>query len=145
MQTIRIYEMPACKMVSSGVGAFGNEKFEVFEAWMSAQKRSLFPKDFLFWDKTGFHWLYTYEAGMYVPSEFEIIDFEGGMYAVVTDVDGKTDNGEMRAAVDAFLNENGLERDPSRAELGNIITSERVSAILGYNQMDYYTPIRAKD
>ncbi len=145
MQSIRIYEMPACKMVSSGIGMFGDEKFEIFDAWLSAQKRGMFPKDFLFWDKTGFHWLYMYEEGMYVPSEFEIIDFSGGLYAVATDKDQQTDSNAMKKEMDAFLAENDLERDPSRAELGNIITSPLAREILGYDQMDYYTPIKAKE
>lgn len=29
MQNVRVYEMPDCKMVSSGIGMFGEEKFEV--------------------------------------------------------------------------------------------------------------------
>lgn len=91
MQYIRIYEMPDCKMVSSGRGMFAEEKFEAFDAWMSAQKRGLFPKDFLFWDETGFHWLYMYEESMNVPSEFDVIDFKGGLYAVATGIDQKTD------------------------------------------------------
>ena len=48
MQSIRIYEMPDCKMVSSGKGMFGEKKFNRFEEWISVQKRGLFPKDFLF-------------------------------------------------------------------------------------------------
>ena len=144
MQSIRIYEMPACKMVSSGIGLFGEEKFERFNEWMSAQKRSMFPKDFLFWDNSGFHWLYMYDESLNVPSEFEIIDFQGGLYAVATDIDQQTDNELMKTEVDKFLNENGFERDLSRSELGNIITSPLVQKTLGYEQMDYYTPIKAK-
>lgn len=45
MQNVRIYEMPSCKMVSSGTGMFGKEKFSRFEEWFSAQKRRIFPKD----------------------------------------------------------------------------------------------------
>ena len=47
MQNVRVYEMPDCKMVSSGIGMFGEEKFEAFDKWMSSQKRDLVPKDFL--------------------------------------------------------------------------------------------------
>lgn len=144
MQSIRIYEMPACKMVSSGIGMFGEEKFERFNEWMSAQKRSMFPKDFLFWDNSGFHWPYMYDEGLNVPSEFEIIDFQGGLYAVATDIDQQTDNELMKIEVDKFLNENGFERDLSRSKLGNIITSPLAQQTLGYEQMDYYTPIKAK-
>lgn len=142
MQSVRIYEMPNCKMVSSGIGMFGEEKFERFDEWFSKQKRGLFPKDFLFWDGTGFHWLYMYEEGMEVPAEFDIIDFPGGLYAVATDIDQKTDTELMRKEVDAFLSANGLERDTSRAELGNVITSPTIKEIIGYEQMDYYTPVK---
>ena len=144
MQSIRIYEMPACKMVSSGMGMFGEESFNIFEEWFSSQKRGLFPKDFLYWAGEGFVWLYMFEDGMVVPNELEIIDFSGGLYAVATDIDQKTDKELMEIEMDKFLSENGLERDPSRSELGNIITSPLAREILGYEQMDYYTPIKAK-
>lgn len=42
MQKVRVYEMPDCKMVSSGIGMFGEEKFEAFDQWMSSQKRGMF-------------------------------------------------------------------------------------------------------
>ena len=91
MQSVRIYEMPACKMVSSGVGMFAEENFNLFDEWLSSQKRGLFPKDFLYWAREGLNWLYMYEDGMSVPKEFQIIDFPGGLYAVATDIDQKTD------------------------------------------------------
>ena len=50
----------------------------------------------------------------------------------------------MNSQVDVFLSENGFERDTSRFELGNIITPPEVQKILGYCQMDYYTPIKPK-
>ena len=145
MQNVRVYEMPNCKMVSSGIGMFGDEKFKVFDEWMSSQKRCLFPKDFLFWDVSGFHWVYMYEEGMNVPTEFDIIDFKGGLYAVATGIDQQTDRDLMKAAIDKFLSENGFERDVSRPELGNIITSPQAQKIMGYEQMDYYTPIKGKE
>ena len=124
MQSVRIYEMPVCKMVSSGTGMFGEGNFNLFDEWLSSQKRGLFPKDFLFWAGEGFVWLYMYEDGMNVPNEFEIIDFKGGLYAVATDIDQKTDKGLMDTEIDQFLSENGFKRDTSRSELGNIITSQ---------------------
>lgn len=50
----------------------------------------------------------------------------------------------MRLAVDAFLASNGLVRDGSRRELGNVITSPAARKILGYSQMDYYTPVKPR-
>jgi len=150
MQPIRIIEIPGCKMVSSGVGMFGQAKFDQFAAWFSSLPRTMFPKDFLFWDGKefgvdgGFHWLYLYDEGMAVPAEFGLVDFTGGLYAVATDIDGKTDIQAMDAAVDEFLRTNGLERDPSRPRLGNIITPPAAHEALGYHQMDYYAPIKKR-
>ena len=148
MQTIRIYDFPQCKMVSSGIGMFGEEKFERFIDWMSAQPAGLYPKDFLFFDsrdgQEGFHWLYAWDAGMEVPAEFECIDFWGGLYAAATGIDQQTDMDALNAEVDAFLVAHGLERDPSRPDLGNVLTSPQAGEILGYEQMDYLTPVRHK-
>ena len=63
---------------------------------------------------------------------------------MATDIDQKTDKGLMDAEIDKFLSENGFERDTSRSELGNIITSPLAKEIMGYEQMDYYIPIKAK-
>lgn len=144
MQYVRLYEMPDCKMVSSGTGMFGDEKFEAFDRWFSAQERGLYPKDFLFSEGEGFHWLYLYEEGMTVPEAFSIIDFKGGLYAVTTDIDEHTDWDTMNAEIDRFLSEHGLLRDMSRPMLGNVITSPLAREILGYEQMEYYTPVIAK-
>lgn len=144
MQGVRIIEIPDCKMVSSGTGMFGEEKFERFNKWFSALPAGVYPKDYLYWDGEGFCWLYTYENGMNVPEEFEITNFKGGLYAVVTDIDGRTDMNALSAEVDEFLSENGLERDKSRFDLGNIITSHSAYKILGYHQMDYYAPVKEK-
>ncbi len=123
---------------------FGEENFNLFEAWFSSQKRGLFPKDFIYGTGEGLVWLYLFEDGMTVPPEFEIIDFKGGLYAVATDIDQKTDMKLMNAEIDQFLNENGFERDMSRLELGNIITSPLAKKIIGFEQMDYYFPIKEK-
>lgn len=144
MQSIRIYEMPDCKMVSSGTGMFGEGKFGRFEEWLSSQKRSLFPKDFLYCTENGFTWLYLFEEGMRVPSEFEIVDFKGGLYAAATDIDQQTDMEALNAEADRFLGENGFTRDDSRPQLGNVITSPLAREVMGYDQMDYYIPIKAK-
>ncbi|MCH5287791.1 MAG: AraC family transcriptional regulator [Christensenellaceae bacterium] len=144
MQSIRVYEMPACRMVSSGKGMLGEGNLALFEDWFSQQKRSFFPKDFLYWAGDGFVWLYLFEDGMTVPPELEVIDFEGGLYAVATDIDQQTDTERMKEEMDLFLSEHGLERDPSRFELGNIITSPLAQEIMGFEQMNYYTPIQPK-
>lgn len=39
---------------------------------------------------------------------------------------------------------NGLERDHSRSNLGNVITSPRAKETLGYEQMNYWTPVKER-
>lgn len=145
MQSIRIITIPDCKMLSSGTGMFGDGILERFDEWLQAKPQSIFPKDFLYWDVSGetpgFCWLYLYEGGE-IPEGFSLVDFKGGLYAVATDIDGQTDTEAMNREKDEFLAANGFERDPTRPELGNIITSKEAEKILGYCQMDYYTPIR---
>lgn len=143
MQSVRIVELPSCRMVSSGAGMFGQEKFDRFMAWMDTQEKDLFPCDFLYFDQPSgsFVWLYRFRDGMNVPEEFEIVDFSGGLYAVATDIDQQTDTDMMKFEVDVFLAENGLKRDLSRPELGHIITSPLAQTALGYEQMDYFTPV----
>ena len=147
MQNVRIVEFPDCRMVSSRAGMFGDGALERFDEWFSALPRSIWPRDFLMWDaeKQGFRWLYLHEEGMDVPADLRVIDFAGGLYAVTTDIDLQTDMDEMHAQIDRFLDENGLERDKARPDLGNVITSPRARDILGYEQMDYYTPVKAKE
>ena len=147
MQPIRIYDMPPCRMVASPVGMFGEPTLDAFNTWMETQPRSLFPRDFLTWDDSdpahpGFRWYYLYEEGMTLPDGAEIVNFPGGMYAVATGIDQQTDKKAMDADVAVFLEENGLVIDPERWELGNIITSPVVQKVLGYEQMDYYYPVR---
>lgn len=146
MEAVRIYEIPACKMVVSGGGLFGDGVLEKFMEWMDSQKRSLFPRDFLSFDGQNFIWYYVYDEGMEVPEDLKIVDFEGGLYAVAAGRDGDdADAQDAKRAIDEFIRKNPrFERDCSRAELGNIITSPSAEAALGYNQMDYYTPIRLK-
>lgn len=149
MQNVRIYDMPDCKMVSSGITMFGEERMTQFADWFSSQPRTIFPHNFLTFDsdgeKSGFVWLYLYQDGMEVPEMFDVVDFKGGLYAVTTDIDQHTDMDALYAGLNLFLSENHLQRDPSRKDLGNIIGTPAVREILGYDQMDYYTPVKRKE
>lgn len=147
MQPIRILDMPPCQMIASPVGMFGEPALEAFGDWLARQPRTLFPQDFLCWDDSdpahpGFRWLYMHREGLALPKDASLIDFPGGLYAVVTDIDQQTDKPALDAAVAAFLAEHGFTPDPARWELGHVITPPHVRDRLGYEQMDYWYPIR---
>jgi AraC family transcriptional regulator len=120
----RIYHIPDCKMVSSGDGLFGDENFTLFEKWMSKQTVfTIYPFDFL---REGdepekMNWMYVYDERIEVPKELEIIDFKGGYYAVVTDIDTKGNQGAVQAR-DEYLKKHNLVIDKSRPEMGHILT-----------------------
>jgi Bacterial transcription activator, effector binding domain. len=144
MENIRVYEIPACKMVSSQCGMFGDGNLERFAEWFTSLPRTMFPKDFLWYDneRKGFTWYYMYNDGMNMPEDCCIIDFPGGLYAVASDIDGQ-DNTEAINAIKNFIKEKGcFEEDTSRAYLGNIPTPPAAFKAMGYNQMDYYVPIK---
>jgi len=124
---------------------FGDGILEKFDAWISKMPRKIYPNDFLYQEKQGFCWLYLYEGCMNVPEDFAVIDFKGGLYAVATDIDQKTDRQDLYARIDAFLEENGFVRDPARPEMGNVITASRARKTLGYDQMNYWIPITEKN
>lgn len=144
MQPVRIYEIPACQMAASGVGMFGDGTLERFGDWFSSLPVGIFPRDFLICAETGFRWLYLPNPGIEVPEEFEIIDFPGGLYAVATDVDQQTDKAALDREVVQFIAEHGFEADPSRPEMGTIITPPSARAVMGFEQMDYWLPIRVR-
>jgi len=143
MQPIRIYELPKCKMATSGTGMFGQPAFDAFEQWFSTLPRSMHPRDFLCAAQGGFCWLYLCDANTTVPEQFAVTDHPGGLYAVYADIDGHTD-ADAPAQLDAFLAQNNLQRDTARAEMGHIITSPAAAALLGYEQMEYYVPVCAR-
>lgn len=132
-------------MVSSGRGMFGDGVLEGFSEWIGRQPKAMFPKDFLWYDGHGFVWYFIYEEGMDVPEEYRIVDFPGGLYAVATGKDNDDDSYRaVMEALDAFIAESGFEKDPDRAQLGNIITPPEAAAALGYEQMDHYIPVKIK-
>jgi AraC family transcriptional regulator len=146
MEDVRIYEIPQCKMVASQCGMFGDGKLERFNEWFSSLPRQMFPKDFLWYDneQEGFVWYYMYSDGMNVSDDFKIVDFPGGLYAVATEIDN-LDSSEVISAIKKFVKEKGcFEEDSSREYLGNIPTPPSASKAMGYEQMDYYVPIKIK-
>jgi len=142
MEYVRIHNFPACKMVSSGdFSPWGNERCRAFEAWFSKQPRSLpYTLDFLTDGRTqgSLNWMYLLQEGMDVPQEFEVVDFPGGLYAVVCDIDQKTPKSTWKKR-DKFLKKHDFERNPDLPEFGHIVGPLEA---LGYGQMDYWFPIR---
>ncbi|MHA7963842.1 GyrI-like domain-containing protein [Paenibacillus sp. CAU 1782] len=147
MEYVRVLEIPPCKMVSSQCGMFGDGKLEAFDEWFSTLERGIYPKDFLWQDneRGGFVWYYVHSEGLQVPDQFEIVDFPGGLYAVASEIDGQ-DSTDTIAAIKQFIKEKGCyAEDDSRVYLGTIPTPPSAAKAMGYNQMEYFVPIKLVD
>ncbi|MDQ0360963.1 hypothetical protein [Breznakia pachnodae] len=144
MESVRIYEIPKCKMVASQCGMFGDEALEDFDKWLETIPRTMYPQDFLWFDEEqgGFVWYYIYHDGLAIPNSFSIVDFPGGLYAVATGVDGESNEEAMNAIKQFLQNHNCFVIDSSRKELGNIITPPSAQEAMKYSQMDYFVPIK---
>jgi len=146
MEKVRIYEIPKCRMVSSKCGMFGDGKLEKFDQWFSKLPKSMFPKDFLFFDKKkeGFVWYHMYEENMNVPDDFDLIEFQGGLYAVASGIDGENNTRAIQTIKHFIKNSDCFIEDESRQYLGNVITPPAAEKVMGFVQMDYYVPIKSK-
>lgn len=141
MERIRLIYFPDCKMITSGTGFFGDENFTRFEKLLGKEVRtSPYPMDFLTGNEHGMEWLLLYGEGMDTLG-MDVIDFTGGLYAVVCGIDAQS-NAEEMTAVTEFMEQHGLERDGSRPDLGHIVGNTETQAVLGYEQMDYWTPVK---
>ncbi len=145
MEKVTIYEIPSCKIVLSEHGNFEDGKLEEFNEWFSKFDRTIFPKDYLYFDneKEMFRWFYIYDQDIDTKN-FEVVDFEGGLYAVCAGIDNEDTTEVFSTIYDFVNNHDNLVADQSRAYLGNIPTSEAAKKALGYNQMNYFVPVKFK-
>ncbi|MDR0883746.1 MAG: GyrI-like domain-containing protein [Oscillospiraceae bacterium] len=156
---VRIIELPACKMVTSGA-VNGADAFAPggalarFCDWFAAydkQRADLFyVRDFL-WSAPngGFQWGYAVAEIPEDTGGFDVIDFPGGLYAVAisVDADGK-DHDRVHSGMQEWVKKSGcfaLDETDTRRSLGTVTSPEYIKDILGYQQMDLYVPIKIKE
>ncbi|MCL2665829.1 MAG: GyrI-like domain-containing protein [Defluviitaleaceae bacterium] len=156
---VRIIELPACNMVTSGAindpGAFAPDGiFARFLEWFQTvdkQRTDLFyPRNFM-WSPPdgGFEWGYAVPEVPEDTGGFDVIDFPGGLYAVAISVDADgADHDRVYNGILEWVNNSGcfvLDETDERRSLGNITSPPGIKKIIGYDQMDLYFPIRIKE
>ena len=154
--SVRIIELPACKMVWSGVCKDGHNTAESkqlrqFGEWWSAHDKlrrdQFYARDFMWYDSVagGLAWGLAVAE---VPADtggFEVIDFPRGLYAVANyannDAEGAYTN------IKKWVEESGcFALDESRNYLWHSFSrcAEPLPDIMGYGQYDFYFPIQVK-
>ena len=80
---------------------------------------------------------------------YELIEFEGGLYAAAMSVDGDDDIGNrVHAGILKWIEYSGFELDerPGHRAMGHMLNpTEEIKKALGYDQMDLYVPIRIRE
>lgn len=146
---IRIVELPACRMVTSGPKKNGNfKRFEKMWTKLDEKRKDKFsPRDFMV-ENGGPVWWYAIEDWVTEKDTegFEIINFEGGLYATAV-----THNWDDKIVVKAFndLKEWLAEQDrfsyddrPGHYVMFHVNGPD--AKLLGYTQAEYFFPIKLK-
>lgn len=151
---VRLVELPACRMVTSGVEQGDNhERFNKLWGQLDAKRKDrFFPRDFMYYDKEkgGSVWCYAIEEWVSEKDTegFEMIDFEGGLYAtsIVHDFD-------MNEVIRAY---NGIkewiaqhhnfafDERPGHAVMFHVTVPD-TSKLLGYRQVEYFFPVKIRE
>lgn len=148
---VRIVQIHPFRAVSSGLDTM-DHVMEVFNQWQEEHhhllKKSVYGyTDFLWFEEKKAHWVWEVEDWVTEAdtAPYEITEFEGGLYAVATSVDGDDDiNGKVYGGIKRWLETSGFERDerPGHRPLLHMVnTTKDIKAALGFHQLDIYVPI----
>lgn len=151
---IRVIELPACRMVTSGVKQGNNHKrFDKMWGKLDAKRKDrFFSRDFMWWDKenNGPVWWYAVEDWVTDADTngFKFVDFEGGMYAtaIVPDFDY---NEALRAynGIKDWITKHqsfALDERSGHETMWHVVAPD-ITSFLGYRQVEYFFPICIKE
>lgn len=149
---VRLVALPVCRMATSGVKAGDNhERFETMWTRLDAKRTDrFFPRDFMCHDHEmgGPVWYYAIDDWVTEADTegFEIIGFEGGLYAtsIVHDFDV---NEVMKAyhGIKEWLTQHHnftYDERPGHPVMFHV-TSPDTYRLLGYRQVEYFFPVKA--
>ena len=164
---VRIIELPACKMVWSGIcpssESKDDETIRRFSEWWPAQdelrRDRFYTRDFIWQDReaNGFAWGLSITEipraadGSVDTGGWEVIDFPGGLFAVAN---YNCEEGERGAvaiykSIKKWVEKSGcfaMDEGAGRHIMWNCFgCSEAALAAMGYGQCDQYVPIRIKE
>ena len=151
---VRVVEIPKCRVATSGFDTFDktlNNFCDWWDEYGKKQKGTYYtPNDFM-WHENGQavwwviveDWATSDDCGGY-----EIIDFEGGLYAAAISVDGDDDiNGRVYMGIKNWIENSGFESDE---RLGHQTLchmpnpTNEIKKGLGYHQLDIFVPIKLR-
>ncbi len=151
---VHIVKLPKFRAISSGDDSFDNIFGEGgFDQWMDVhhhlEKKIIFDcADFMWHEDNKAIWIWAIqdEVTETDTAPYEIIEFEGGLYATAVSIDGDDDiNGRVYSGIKSWVESSGFELDerPGHQTLCNMIYPlDEIKKSLGYHQLEIYVPIR---
>lgn len=151
---VRIVQINPFKAFSSGADTIENV-MGPFQEWQEAHnhlvRKMLYgAPDFLWFEEDKATWIWAVEDGVTEEdvAPYELIEFEGGLYAAAMSVDGDDDMGNrVYGGILKWIEDSGFELDerPGHRAMGHMLNpTEEIKKALGYDQMDLYVPIKIR-
>ena len=152
---VRVVQINPFRAVTSGLDTIENV-MGTFQEWQEAHnhlvKKMIYgAPDFLYFEPDmRAEWLWAVEDWV-TPTDcepYELIEFEGGLYAAAMSVDGDDDiSGRVIGGIMKWLETSGFEPDERyrhRILCHMVNPTETIKNALGYHQQDIYVPIKIK-
>lgn len=154
---VRIVKIPKFRAVTSGYQTF-NDIFsrDGFDKWIGKNKRLIrdliyASPDFMWHEEGKTVWIWAVNEWVTEAdtTPYDIIEFEGGLYAAAISVDGDDDiNGRVYMGIKNWVETSGFildERSGHQTLCHMPNPTEDIKKGLGYHQLDIFVPIKFKE
>ena len=157
MNSIRIVEFPKCRAVTSGYALNeapfqeGGKILRFMEWWTEYDKRRTdrwFPRDFIMYgrEEKALIWSYMVPDDAEIACEYEVAEFEGGLYAAAVAIDSNfEDEQRIYGGIKEWVkNSEAFELDerPGHYDLSHVITPVHIEKAMGHMQLEIFIPIK---
>lgn len=150
---IIIVRIPKFRAVTSGAMSY-EDVFGKFQIWQEAHNDFFQPiifdaPDFLCENNGNLEWIWRIKDEITeadtVP--YEIIEHQGGLYAVAVSIDGDDESGnKVLQKIEKWIEKTNFVIDDSRTTSVHMIyTDDEIRKGLGYHQLNFYAPIKLKN
>lgn len=152
---VRIIQINPFRAFSSGLDSV-ETVMGAFQQWQEehnhlVRKMLYGAPDFLWFEEDGrATWIWAVEDWVTEAdtAPYELITFEGGLYATAMTVDGDDDiSGGIYSGILEWLKDSGFELDdrPDHRSMCHMVNpTEEINTALGYQQMEIYIPVRIR-
>jgi len=153
---VRIIQINPFKAFSSGLDTIDNV-MGTFQQWQEEHnhlvKKLIYGAPDFLWFEEDMRAVWIWAVEDWVTESdvkpYELIEFEGGLYAAAMSIDGDDDiNGRVYEGIIKWLESSGFELDerPGHRTLCHMVNpTDDIKAALGYHQLDIYVPIKVRE